>query len=275
MSEPSSDFEASAFEGDDAQSIVLTVAYDGSRFSGIAPQTNARTVSSVLREAIVNMDPHAGNLRIASRTDAGVHARGQIVAFNTRTRIEPRGWLMGLSGLLPPEVAVVAAARAAAGFDPSKQALLKRYRYLVLQGSVRDPFHVTRAWRVHDPLDLDAMRAEASALLGEHDFRAFRGAADIRSNTVRTLQRVELSSEPHAPRVLAIEVVGNRFMYNMVRIIVGTLVDVGRGRVQPGAVRLALHSGDREDLGVTAPAEGLYLEEVQLPDVLYDRWPNH
>jgi tRNA pseudouridine38-40 synthase len=124
---------------------VLTIAYDGSYFSGIAPQNNARTVSAVLREAIARMDPDAGSLRIASRTDAGVHARGQVVAFHSRSKIASRGWLLGLSGLLPPEVAVVSAARAAAGFDPSKRALGKRYRYLILQGSIRDPFYNARA----------------------------------------------------------------------------------------------------------------------------------
>ncbi|HTM44080.1 MAG TPA: tRNA pseudouridine(38-40) synthase TruA [Polyangiaceae bacterium] len=264
-----------AGETSSAHSIVLTVAYDGSHFSGIAPQTNARTVSAVLKEAIRTMDPNLRGLRIASRTDSGVHARGQVVAFDTETRIAPRGWLLGLSGQLPPEVSVVNAARAKAGFDPSKRAIRKLYRYLILQGSVRDPFYADRAWRIFDPLSHALMQEEANALLGEHDFKAFRGASDPRVNTRRTLERAALVTDEREPRLLAIEVVGNRFLFHMVRIIVGTLVDVGRARLAPGAVARALHSGDREDLGVTAPAEGLYLERIELPDELEEQWPHH
>jgi tRNA pseudouridine38-40 synthase len=255
-------------------SIVLTVAYDGSLFSGIAPQTNARTVSAVLKEVIAKMDPNARGLRIASRTDSGVHARGQIVAFDTETSIPPRGWLLGLSGMLPPEVAIVKAARAEAGFNPSKRAIRKLYRYLILQGSVRDPFYTARAWRIFDPLSHDLMQQEANSLLGEHDFKAFRGASDPRVNTMRTLQRAQLTSDEREPRLLAIEIAGNRFLFHMVRIIVGTLIDVGRGRLEPGAISRALSSGNREDLGVTAPAEGLYLERVDLPDELDQHWPH-
>jgi tRNA pseudouridine38-40 synthase len=254
-------------------SVILTVAYDGSQFSGIAPQVNSNTVSAELRKAIATMDPNAGSLRIASRTDAGVHARGQVVAFETRMNIPSRGWQAGLSSALPPAVAVVAVSQTTAGFEPSKRAVAKAYRYLILQGSIRDPFQHARAWRVFDPLNLEAMQLEAQSLLGEHDFRAFRSAADIRTHTVRRIESVGLARDPTQARLLCFDIVGNRFMYNMVRIIVGTLVDVGRGRVAPGAIQRAIASGDREDLGVTAPAEGLYLEQVVLPNDL-PQWPN-
>ncbi len=258
---------------DTLHSVILTVAYDGSQFSGIAPQVNSNTVSAELRKAIATMDPNAGSLRIASRTDAGVHARGQVVAFQTRMNIPSRGWLAGLSSALPPAVAVVAVTQTTAGFEPSKRAVAKAYRYLILQGSIRDPFQHARAWRVFDPLNLAAMQQEAQALLGEHDFRAFRSAADIRTNTIRRIEKAELTIDPAQARLLRVDVYGNRFMYNMVRIIVGTLVDVGRGRVAPGAIQRALASGSRDDLGVTAPAEGLYLEQVVLPSDL-PQWPN-
>jgi tRNA pseudouridine38-40 synthase len=255
--------------------IQLTLAYDGSAFSGIAPQTNARTVGRVLSEAIHKMDPNAGRVRIASRTDAGVHARGQIVTFETSTKIGLRGWLLGLSGHLPPQIAVRQVARVPAPYDPSKRALRKTYRYLILQGTVRDPFYVERAWRVSERLNHQAMREEAEALLGEHDFRAFRGAADFRTETVRHISKVLLATDPLEPRLLCFEIEGNRFMFRMVRIIVGALVDVGRGRIESGAIRRALNSGNRDDLGVTAPAEGLYLESIVMPDDALEKWPNH
>jgi tRNA pseudouridine38-40 synthase len=262
-------------QGEDTlRSVILTVAYDGSQFSGIAPQVNANTVSAELLKAIATMDPNVGSLRIASRTDAGVHARGQVVAFETRMNIPSRGWQAGLSSALPPPVAVVAVTQTLPGFDPSKRAVAKAYRYLILQGSVRDPFLHARAWRIFDPLQIEIMRSEAQSLLGEHDFRAFRSAADIRTNTVRRIESVALAQDPTQERLLCFDVVGNRFMYNMVRIIVGTLVDVGRGRVAPGAIARAIHSGSRDDLGVTAPAEGLYLERVMLPNDL-PQWPYH
>jgi len=256
--------------------VLLKLAYDGASFSGFAAQNNtARTVSATLRAAIGNMDPSAGGLRVASRTDAGVHARGQLVSFDAGLRIASRGWLLGLSGHLPPQVAVQSVSRVPPGFNPSKAAIAKTYRYLILRGTVRDPFLHGRAWRVHDALDLDAMRAEARALLGTHDFVAFRGASDRRTTTTRTISVAEIHEVPSEPRCIAFEIRGDRFLYHMVRIIVGTLVDVGRGNIEPGAVARAQRSGARTDLGMTAPPDGLCLEHIELAESGHDHWPNH
>jgi tRNA pseudouridine38-40 synthase len=255
--------------------ILLTLAYDGSRFSGFAPQSNGVTVAGVLRDAILQMDPSAGALRVASRTDAGVHARAQVVCFDAELDIESRGWLLGLSAFLPPEVAVQRVARVEAGFNPSQAARGKTYHYWILRGTIRDPFLAGRAWRVHDALDLDAMRSEARALLGTHDFAAFRGSADRRENAVRTMTVAEIRELEHWPRCLCFEIRGDRFLYNMVRIIVGTLVDVGRGRERPGAFVRAFESKERTDLGMTAPPDGLYLDRVELADWGRSEWPNH
>lgn len=255
--------------------ILLTLAYDGSRFSGFAPQNNGVTVAGVLRAAIQKMDPSVGALRVASRTDAGVHARAQVACFDTQLDIESRGWLLGLSAFLPPEVAVQRVARVEAGFNPSKAARAKTYHYWILRGTIRDPFLAAKAWRVHDALDLRAMREEAEALLGTHDFSAFRGAADRRENAVRTISVAELSTIEHAPRCLRFAIRGDRFLYNMVRIIVGTLVDVGRGSREPGAFARAFVSRERTDLGMTAPPDGLYLDRVELEDWGHAEWPNH
>ena len=259
----------------DPHGVLLTLAYDGSLFSGFAAQANARSVAGVLREAILKMDPGAGALRVASRTDAGVHARAQVVCFDTRVTIESRGWLLGLSGHLPPEVAVQRVARVPAGFNPSRAAVGKTYHYWILRGTVRDPFLAGRAWRVHDALDLPAMREEARALLGTHDFSAFRGAADRRENAVRTIRVADLAELPDQPRCVRFEIVGDRFLYHMVRIIVGTLVDVGRGTLEPGAFSRAFHLQERTLLGMTAPPDGLYLDRVELADWGHSEWPNH
>jgi tRNA pseudouridine38-40 synthase len=255
--------------------ILLTVAYDGTRFSGFAPQNNGVTVAGVLRAAIQQMDPNVGSLRVASRTDAGVHARGQIVSFDTQLQIESRGWLLGLSAFLPPEVAVQRVARVPAGFNPSQEARFKTYHYWILRGTIRDPFLAGKAWRVHDTLDLAAMQREADQLLGTHDFSAFRGAADRRVNAVRTITRAELSELPESPRCVRFAIRGDRFLYNMVRIIVGTLVDVGRRRADPGSFARAFASKERTDLGMTAPPDGLFLDRVELEDWGHSEWPNH
>jgi tRNA pseudouridine38-40 synthase len=255
--------------------ILLTLAYDGAKFSGFAAQHNGRTVAGVLVEAIRRMDPSAGPLRVASRTDKGVHARAQLVCFDCSLDIESRGWLLGLSGHLPPEVAVRRVARVEAGFNPSQAALHKTYHYCILRGTVRDPFLHARSWRVHDRLDLPLMQREAQALLGTHDFRAFRGSADRRATTLRTMTVAQLSESREQPRCLIFEIQGDRFLYHMVRIIVGTLVDVGRGTIAPGAFQRAYASGTRTDLGMTAPPDGLYLDRIELANWGHSEWPNH
>jgi tRNA pseudouridine38-40 synthase len=174
---------------------------------------------------------------------------------------------------LPAEISVQRAALVEPGYDPRHHALRKTYRYLVLTSALRDPFLAQRAWRVGERLNQPSMRAEAAVLIGEHDFRAFRGAADERENTVRHIVRAEVRSGGSDERLLSIEIEGDRFLYRMIRIITGTLIDVGRGRLAPGAVARALASGAREDLGMTAPPDGLYLDHVVLDDFGRDAWP--
>lgn len=253
--------------------ILLTVAYDGRRFSGWARQRDARTVAGELLGAVQAIDPSVKELRGASRTDAGVHARGQIAAFDPEKAIAPKGWALGLAAHLPEEIAVRAAARAPAGIEPRHHAIRKHYRYHVLRDPLRDPFWAGRAWRLSHPLDLELARREADALVGTHDFAAFRAAGDERKDTTRTIESVTMSALPGEPHVLAIDVVGNAFLYNMVRILAGTLVDVARGRLRPGAVERALASKRRDDLGMTAPADGLFLLSIEHRIPLEDEYP--
>ncbi len=255
------------------QTVLLDVAYDGASFHGWARQPNQRTVAGELDGAIRALDPRASLVRGVSRTDTGVHALQQRVAFDTTASIPPRGWVLGLSPHLPDCIAVVRAAKVVAGYDPRDHVIDKTYRYVILQSSVKDPFLQGRCWRVADRLNHESMREEAQSLLGTHDFRAFRSSLDERTQTTRTLFAVSL--EPASdPRQLVLTVKGDRFMHRMMRIIVGTLVDVGRGRLAPGAVRSGLTSGERRVLGITAPPEGLFLQSVTLDDEGLDGWPD-
>ncbi len=253
--------------------MLLTVAYDGRGYSGWAPQSNARTVAGELQGAIEAIDPRSSRLRAMSRTDAGVHARCQLTAFDTVRDIEPRGWVLALSQHLPPEVGVMRATLAPTGFDPRNHVLRKRYRYRVHLSQTNDPLLAGRAWRVGFRLRFEGMVQELRDLVGRHDFAAFRSSADARMDTVRRILRAEVRRERRDAELLEITIEGDHFLHNMVRIIVGTLVDVGRGQVAPGAFRRAIASGRRGDLGMTAPADGLYLDAAELATPVEPGWP--
>jgi tRNA pseudouridine38-40 synthase len=230
-------------------------------------------VEETVLGAVRAIDPRVKLVRGASRTDAGVHAEGQLVAFDTARDIPARGWVLGLNRHLPEDVAVRGARSVPPGYSPRFAARAKRYRYRLLVDPVRDPHLRTRAWRLPE-LDPALLEGESQAAIGTHDFAAFRSAGDVRQSTVRTLTRVAVLRD-ESTRLLSIVVEGNSFLYNMVRILVGTMVDVGRSRLAQGAVARALASRDRRTAGTTAPAHGLVLEwvDVDLPSEAGDRWP--
>jgi tRNA pseudouridine38-40 synthase len=261
--------------------VRLTLAYDGTAFAGFQRQPSVRTIQAELEAAIARVTQAPVVTRGAGRTDAGVHAEGQVVAFETERELPPRRWLLALNRYLPDDIAVQAVSECAPGYDPRFDAIDKLYRYLFYLGLGRSPllrhraWHLARAGAASDDasidaracqLDLAAMREAASALIGTHDFRAFRAADDTRENTQRSLHRVELIEAFHAqPQVLALEVRGSAFMKNMVRIIAGTLIAVGRGRMTPAQVAALLQaSAVRSKHSETAPAHGLTLMHVTL-----------
>lgn len=254
--------------------VRLVVAYDGTRFSGFVVQPGLRTVAGELGRAIEAMTGKAPKLRVASRTDAGVHAEAQVTAFDTESTITLHKWVTGMNRHLDDDCAVRSAEECAPGYEPRFDTTEKTYRYLLTTRDTRIPRHRFTAWHLgpqltlprdhpRAPLDLDAMREAARALIGTHDFRAFRSAADERENTVRSLYAVDV--EELEPELVAITVRGNAFMHNMMRILVGTLVEVGRHREDVGRVAAMLgEHAERESAGPTAPAHGLTLMAMKL-----------
>jgi tRNA pseudouridine38-40 synthase len=253
--------------------VLLSVQYDGTRFAGFARQPNARTIAGELDGAVRAIDPRASLVRGASRTDAGVHALDQRVAFDATVDIPSRGWALALARHLCDEIVVARAWHVAIGYDPRAHARRKIYRYVVLRSPVRDPFLKDRAFLVRDRLNHEVMAEEARLLLGTHDFRGFRTSSDPRTDTVRTIFRADVR-EPD-DRLLVIEVEGDRFLHRMVRIIAGTLIDVGRGRLAQRAILRGIETGSRSVLGTTAPPSGLYLAAMELDDEASwtDNWP--
>jgi len=276
-----------------AYGVRLTLAYDGTLFAGFQRQPAVRTIQGVLEAAIARVTQTETLTRGASRTDAGVHAEGQVVAFDTERELPARRWLLALNRYLPDDVAVQAVSLCDRGYDPRFDAAEKLYRYLFYLGLARSPRLRHSAWHLPRTLvaaadasdlstaelhtaacslDLAAMRSAAQALLGTHDFRAFRAADDERENTLRTLHEVTLIENfRDQPNVLALEVRGSAFMKNMVRIIAGTLLSVGRGKLTPEQVAALLGpDAVRHPRQETAPAHGLTLVRVSLRTEHFD-----
>ena len=237
----------------------LVVEYDGTDLCGWQRQDNGPTVQGHLEDAVWRLLGERVAVRGAGRTDAGVHADGQVASFDLELNIPPHGLLRGLNSILPPDVALVDAAEAAPDFDARFSARGKVYRYTVWTHSVRSPRRARSAWHVRQPVDTDAVRRAAAVLVGEHDFRAFRASDCDRRTTIRIVRRLDV--ERQGP-VLTFDIEATAFLKNMVRIVVGTLVDVGRGRIEETAVAEMLVTGARSTGGMTAPPQGLTLLRV-------------
>jgi len=242
-----------------ARRFRVVVEYDGTDFSGWQRQVEERTVQGTLEDALKAMTGESVFVRGAGRTDAGVHADGQVATFEIGVDIPPHGLLRGMNSALPPDVALVDVAEAPSDFDARFSARGKVYRYTVWSHFVRSPLRSRRAWHVREPLDVEAIRTAAAALVGDHDFRAFRASDCDRRTTRRIVRAIDIDRQG---AVLTIDVEATAFLKNMVRILVGTLIDIGRGRVPPDAVARMLATGDRTIGGMTAPPQGLTLLRV-------------
>jgi len=243
--------------------IRLVVEYDGTGLCGWQRQANGPTVQGHLEAALATLLSHEVAVAGASRTDAGVHASGQVASFRTERAIALHGIRRGLNSLLPAAIAIVSATDAADDFHPRFSATGKHYRYLLFTRAERSPRWRDRAWHHAQPLDRAAMQGAAAALVGEHDFAAFRAAGCTARTTVRRIDQIDVAELPGEPAIVAVDVRGNAFLRNMVRIVVGTLVEVGQGRRPLGQVAEILAARDRTKAGITAPARGLELVSVR------------
>lgn len=241
--------------------LKLTLEYDGTEYVGWQTQPNGRAIQEVVEAALGELLGAPTSVAAAGRTDAGVHALGQVVAFSTARSLPLKAYTAGLNGHLPPDIAVVAAEEVPEAFDPRRWARGKRYRYLISNRRTRSPLRRRTHWEVFAPLDVEAMRRAGAALIGRHDFSAFRAADCEAAHPVRELRSLAIRGE--AGGVVEVEVEGTAFLKHMVRTIAGTLVEVGKGRQRPEWTGEVLASRDRTRAGPTAPAHGLTLMEVR------------
>jgi tRNA pseudouridine38-40 synthase len=254
-------------EGQRERTIRLLVEYDGSAYVGWQAQESGPSIQAKLAEAVLAVTSHAATLRVAGRTDAGVHALGQVVAFRTTSPIPGARFAAALNSYLPPDISVHRSDEAPDDFDPRFSALSKRYRYRIYQGRAPAALERTRAWYRRQPLDLEAMRAAAERLIGEHDFNAFRSVHCDASHARRAVFGIDITQTPRPPAgwTIDLEFHANAFCRHMVRILTGTLVEVGLGRRSPESVEAILAGRDRRQAGVTAPPHGLTLLGVEYP----------
>jgi tRNA pseudouridine38-40 synthase len=240
--------------------VKLTLEYDGTRYVGWQVQPNGPSIQAEIERALSGLHGAPIGLTAAGRTDAGVHARGQVASFRVDAPLPLRAYVQGMNALLPEDIAVRSASLEPDGFDARRSARGKRYRYRIVNTHTRAPLARLQAWQIFQPLDLASMRAAAAPLVGRHDFAAFQAAGCGARHAVRDVHRLEILAPDGAEIDLVIE--ATAFVRHMVRNITGTLVEVGLGRRSPASVDAVLASRDRARAGRTAPAQGLVLEEV-------------
>ncbi len=246
--------------------IKMTVSYDGTNYAGWQVQPNQVTVQGELEKALQLITGDEHRIIASGRTDAGVHALGQVIGFSTQSSHAPDTLLRALNANLPPDIAVLAAEQAPDGFHAIRDATGKRYRYVIHNSANRDVFARKYSWFYPRPLDVDAMHRASLVLAGTHDFASFQSTGAERESTVRTItdifvREVEPIFMPEG-RVIIMEVAADGFLYNMVRAIVGTLIEVGRRSEQEEWVNEVLQARNRKSAGMTAPPEGLFLVHV-------------
>jgi len=248
----------------------LTIAYDGSGFHGWQEQTTPppdrqplRTVQGVVRHALQHVARQPITLRGASRTDTGVHALGQCAAFDAELTIPLDRLALAVNSRLPDDVEVRHAAIVPDAFDVIADVVDKQYRYRLWNHAHRPLWRRTVVHHCWRPLDRDRMADAAARLIGAHDFAAFTNAGHGRASTVRTIHDCRVTTDPADPREIHILVSGNGFLYNMVRILAGTLVEIGRGRWTPDRIDHLLAAPDRRQSGPTLPPQGLCLEWIR------------
>ncbi len=242
--------------------VALRVEYDGQNFAGWERQPKARTVQAELDEALGRVAAHAISTTCAGRTDAGVHAHGQVAHFDSRSNRTARSWVFGANANLPRDITVTWAGSVESAFHARFSAKSRHYQYVILNRPIRTALLRGRVTWECQRLDESTMQAAADYLLGEHDFSAYRARACQARNPVRTIYRLDVRRHGE---VLLIDVVANGFLHHMVRNIVGMLMAVGKGKNRPAWALEVMESRDRTRAAITAPPDGLYLLGVDYP----------
>ena len=246
----------------------ITLAYDGTDYVGWQRQANGISIQALIEDALRVLDGGDVTVAGAGRTDAGVHALGQVASFTLARELRPDALLRAINAHLPPDIRALSAEEAPPGFHPRFGARRKTYRYRVWNGDVLSPFERAYAWHVPGPLDVEAMRAAARLLEGRHDFAAFQATGSSVATTEREIFQSAIGNLQSA--MLVYEVAGSGFLRHMVRIIVGSLVEVGRGRQPVEWIGAVIASRDRTAAGPTAPPHGLFLVGVDYAAALAD-----
>lgn len=253
-------YNSLVMNNEDIKRIKLIVEYDGTNYHGFQVQNNAHTIQAEIEKAILKLTGEKVSLTAAGRTDAGVHALGQVIAFNTRSSIPPERWKPALNSVLPADIKVREAGYTDKDFHPRFDALSKTYHYLIYRQEKGAVFYRNYAWINTEPLDIEEMRKAAVYIEGRHDFSSFCSSGSSVKSFERTVKN--LSIEEKFP-FLWLKIRADGFLYNMARIITGTLVEVGQGKYPPRRIKEIMEAKDRSQAGRTAPAQGLYLVEVK------------
>ena len=266
----------------------MKIAYDGTDYCGFQIQDSEITVEQIINEKLSNLLKEEIKVIGASRTDSGVHALGNVVVFDTDARMDASKFATALNTHLPQDIRAMYSKEVSPDFHPRHCETVKTYEYKIYNAKVNNPLLSRYTQFEYLPLDVDKMRKAAEYIPGEHDFKAFCSSKTSAQSTVRTVYSVEVIVEGEgiyvsdgnvnevgrdkgaykdkrefAPSLITVRVKGNGFLYNMVRIIAGTLIAVGKGRLEPECVKKALESLNRDDVGPTAPAKGLTLVEIK------------
>jgi len=241
------------------RTIKLIIQYDGTNYCGWQQQANGPSVQETVELALAKLLGRRVRVQAAGRTDAGVHALAMPATFRTESGIPVRAFVEGLNGFLPQDIAVQEACEVPNDFRVIGGSRNKTYRYTIYNARQRSPLNRRSSWHVRDRLDLDAMHTAAAHFIGTHDFSAFRGQNCTAVTSLRRIDAIEINQ--HGP-LITIDVTGGGFLKHMVRIMAGTLVDIGRGRFSPGLIAELLQTPNRCRGGVTAPPQGLCLLRV-------------
>lgn len=243
--------------------IFLEIAYDGTNYSGWQVQNNAVSIQETIDKALSEWLGEEIHTIGASRTDAGVHARGNVAVFDTESLIPADKFAFGLNARLPEDISIQESFEVPAEFHPRFTETIKTYEYKILNRKFPDPTRRNDSLFYYGKLNVDAMNEAASYLVGPHDFKSFCAVNHDAKTTVRTIYSAIVDKDGD---LITFEITGNGFLYNMVRIIAGTLIEVGKGKLKPEDIKMIMEARDRQNAGPTAPAHGLTLVEIEYPE---------